>query len=703
MRGLPCNGQPSPQTATVQARSTSAPAPSGSVDDSILGRLRKLEQAVFGSGPAAENGASTDLSSTIPASSLEDGRRRDRHHSIVGEVQRQPPSRLPRRSLMNSERQQTAKFLDSTFTRYGLHVSLPHDKVDYRVANFSQFPKTPSSTATGLTPTEIGDGRPSTWLMTQKEALNFLDDFISNPFHLLPIIHVPATRSVINAFYTSLSQGEDPNPAHAALILGIAATSAFFFSGNSEASNTFTSSEEATKTALTWVRSVLNIFEQSPPCTLGCLEEVQARVILSYLVYNFEGCSGRFRFLHSCSVAAAREGSLHIVDSPSLEQQNDAVTREIKRRIWWHIVATDWMLGLMGGPTDGTYSVHPRHMNVRYPRNINDDDESLLDETINHPPDVATNLSCFLRRIQLGEISRSIIDARAPGNPETEIADPDQVLQLDRLFSDVLSELPPFLKPDGPIPPGAPPYLALQRDVVLLGFHSRRARLHRPFLLHETQDAANQQSRDICLHSARIVLSIATRLLKSSQTRQSMPSHNTRAMGRRLGCVIGHMFMVCTILALNAGVETSRKQHGVCEDGAGTVTDATADTHAEVAEACRALATAGEVSAVAARLVHNLASVLRRYRVQGVDDVGVAEPDRPPEASSNVLDDLRKEAPSLSGGVNGEDHESGIDNIAMANGDFGLDGLWDGLVADTSTAYGWDQLFAGLDSYCGPT
>ncbi|GJC85496.1 putative transcription factor lepB [Colletotrichum liriopes] len=574
--------------------------------------------------------------------------------------------------------------------------------MDYHVANVSHFPKTPASTTPGQTPTDDSESRHSTWLMTREEALVLLQDFIENPFHLLTIIHAPAAKLMVDNFYRSLAQGEDPNPAHAALILSIAATSAFFYNEGSKSLGSFTSTEEATHTALGWFKSALNILEKSRPSTYSCLEEVQARSVLAYLVYNMEGCSARFRFLHSCSLAAARENCLHLIDSPSSEQQDDVTAREIKRRVWWHIVSTDWMLGLMGGPTDGTYNVQPRQMNVKYPRNINDDEASLSDESFAMPPDTATMLSCFIKRIQLAEIARSIIDARAPGVPDAEVADYDKVLELDSLFEDALADFPSFLRPDGPIPANAPPYLGLQKDIVLLGFHSRRARLHRPFLLHDKQDAQYQPSREICLRSARTVLSIATSLLRASQDRGMVSALNVRAMSCRLGCVIGHMFMACTILALNAGLDPSRGTP-VADDGRGVSSDLTAETHAEVAQACRALASAGEESAVAEKLVRNLVGVLRRYRVQGVDDVVLPESERGVSFNADVPDDTLDEITATNkkaGGSNG-DCDAGHSSM-LGEDDLGLHELWDDMLGDTS-AFGWDQLFAGLDTYCGPT
>lgn len=354
------------------------------------------------------------------------------------------------------------------------------------------------------------------------------------------------------------------------------------------------------------------------------------------------------------------------------------------------------MLGLMGGPIDGTYAAHPNHMNVKHPRNINDDDASLADESVDHPPDTLTTTACFIRRVQLADIARRIIDARDPQSPDAEITELDKVAALDVLFAEALASFPPFLRPEGPLPPDAPRHFALQRDVVLLGFHSRRARLHRPFVLRDGSDrdaAACQSSRETCLASARAVLSVALRILRGSQAREPVRACRDRAMGRRLGCVVGHLFMACTILALNAGHDTGRE--AVVAETIGPAVDATAETHAEVAEACRALAAVGEESAVAARLVRSLVGVLRRYSVQGVDDVAA----------------LNSDKASAVGALVGEENQGGRgaeEEMASNSEDWvldypvdGLDGLWDGIISNGSTEYGWEQLFTGLDPYCG--
>ena len=76
------------------------------------------------------------------------------------------------------------------------------------------------------------------------------------------------------------------------------------------------------------------------------------------------------------------------------------------------------MLSLIGGPLDGTYAVQPRHMNVKYPRNLNDNDLGVVDDATTYPLNVPTQMSCFIQRIRLAELCRAVVDARDPGSPE---------------------------------------------------------------------------------------------------------------------------------------------------------------------------------------------------------------------------------------------------------------------------------------------
>ncbi|KAI1119723.1 hypothetical protein F5Y10DRAFT_291344 [Nemania abortiva] len=522
--------------------------------------------------------------------------------------------------------------------------------------------------------------------MTHDEALLLLRDFVRNPFHMLPIIYEPSTRALIDTFYTELGEGRPGDPISAALILSIASTSASFFAQNFTAHDVFSSTDEAAQASVAWRQTALILLDDTHSSNCKTFEECQARTILAYVVSNSEGCSARFRFLHSCSVAAARDMSLHLIDSSNntANTADDLPTREIKRRLWWHLASTDWLLGLVGGPLDGTYSIQPRHFNVRLPRNLNDNDLTQYDDTLTYPLNFPTQMSCFLQRIRLSEIIKASIDARAPGLSDVEVTDFNTVTRLDRLFETALSDLPPFLQIGAQVPPGAPLHLAQQRDLILLCFHIRRARLHRPFLLHDTEEPRYEPSRRQCIVSARTVLSIATGLLEG-------PSANGQgqifchASAYRAGLVISSIFLACTILALNIGLTL----HPVNPDaGEQRPVDANTEIVAEITRACRTLVTAGEQSTFAANLVRNLMNVLRQYRVKDIEDLVETNTNTRTGAENHTINNENRAQPGLD-----EEATNLADNLD----------LWNDFFTSMPGMDGYDQLFAGLDSFCGPT
>lgn len=215
---------------------------------------------------------------------------------------------------------------------------------------------------------------------------------------------------------------------------------------------------------------------------------------------------------------------------------------------------------------------------------------------------VLTQVSCFLQRIRLGEVCREVVDARPPGLLDVEITDINTVASLDHLFEKVLAEMPPFLQKGAPLPQGVPVQFAQQRDLILLCFNFRRARLHRPFLLHDTNNANLEPSRLQCISSARTVLSISTEMLEGSAVDRYQQLGNPLAY--RVGLVISGLFTACAVLALSAGLTWNR-----------TTGDAPTAVHTnypsseisgEISRACRVLARAGKKSTFAANLLRNL-------------------------------------------------------------------------------------------------
>ncbi|TRX95960.1 hypothetical protein FHL15_003102 [Xylaria flabelliformis] len=674
VRFVRCSGYFVHGTVRAEARGRSAVQVSLScADASILSRLAVLERAVFGDTrhgyPA--NGARSAIGTMQPSSAAS---------SQTTAVDTSSPS-----SHKDAERQQTAKYLDLTYTRDDHSITTRTRRPRFHVAPISFHLKQ----LAGQDGIGIEGSNRTAVLMMREEALLLLRDFFENPYHLLPIIYEPSARSLINTFYEQLEQGYEGDPTVAALILSIASTSASFFSRNVTTYNIFASTEEATQASVAWRETALTILDDPRFPSDGSLEGCQARAILAYVVCNIEGCSARYRFLHCNSIAIARDMSLHLVDSTTAaDTSDDQITREIKRRLWWHLASTDWLLSFVGGPFDGTYTVQPRHFVVNRPRNLNDNDLSQNDETLTYPLNVLTQMSYFLQRIRLGEICREMADARPPGLLDVEITDFDTVVSLDLLFERALAEMPPFLHKGAPAPQGAPFQLTQQRDLILLCYHFRRARLHRPFLLHDINDPRYESSRRQCISSARTVLSVSMEMLEGPSAVDQNQDFGT-PLAYRVGLVISSLFTACASLALNAGLIWNR------ETGNERTNEASTELQGEITRACRVLAKAGEKSTFAANLLRNLVGVLKQYSVKEIDDLVPPPTNSKPDNECGTGNNdnafqtcsVKDQSQSVSDPINL------ADNFTM----------WNEYLTTMPEMEGYDQLFAGLDYYCGPT
>lgn len=222
------------------------------------------------------------------------------------------------------------------------------DKVRFRVASARYPGGTPRSDASETT-LDVGQGSMHSILLPGKQdMLALVDDYIKDPSHLLHIIHAPSTRALVSDVYTRLSHGQQVRNGEVALILGIAASSAFLWDGHVDANHDFDSHEDAAYRSRVWRKAAWDLLDQSLRATSGSLQDVQARMVLAELIYNMEGCSPRFRCLQSAALAVAREISLHLTDAPDRHRGEmpdtveDGLLREIKRRTWWHLVSTDW-------------------------------------------------------------------------------------------------------------------------------------------------------------------------------------------------------------------------------------------------------------------------------------------------------------------------------------------------------------------------
>ncbi|KAK0649240.1 hypothetical protein B0T16DRAFT_127478 [Cercophora newfieldiana] len=650
-RDQPCEGGSASRAAPTDANLTE-----------ILQRLRRLEQAVFSVNKDA--GALSDCAH--PESRRSPG--------IEGSDTRHRRDGSPSADLAYPE---------------ASDVSLPNDRCPFAFQVAKPAAAGLSSFLSQWTP-EAESSR-LIFLPAKEDALALFDHFLQASHFMPSIVHASTARSAISdvcspTAATSYHRGST-RLARAAFTLSICATAAFFWEKDSPSiCRLFPSEEDICRPGHVWRRTAWDMLDQLRQLSLPpSLEEVQANAILGDLIYNIEGCSPRLRFLHSRSVAIAREMSLHLLDAkpapPGTTPKQDEYRKEVQRRLWWYISSSNWLLSVMGGPHDRTYTVNPHHTIVNFPANVNNDDPFTV-----HPPATETDMTYFNLRIRLAEVCRKVTDALPLGSGEINELPFDRIAAISRLFDEAYSSMPPTFALGAPISSNTSRATNTARRVIHLSFHARRARIFRPFLLsapnHQT-DPRFSQFRAMCLHSARVVLDVASELV-----REGLDGGKGRTQWS--GCVISHLFIACVVLVTHPGFATSR-------NGDESTPDPEAEAiGAELSNARQLLERAAKVSLVAGNLVRKLVDVLKR---------SVTASSSLSESATTIVNDSVQNA-----GYSPPWLSSGGPAIATPNGawDHGnhsqshphlSESQWADLAG---TAFpdgdGWGQLFADLDA-----
>lgn len=178
---------------------------------------------------------------------------------------------------------------------------------------------------------------------SREDAHTLFQDYIDNSyFQIANAMHAPYITSSIGRVYAQLRQGHKVDLGSAALILSFCAASAFFWNRTFSAQFDFLSEDNAATQSQIWRGAAWDLLDQAQRSASHSLDSIQARLVLADLLQNSEGITSRFRQLHSCARTSAYELRLHIVDLPGNHSLESPLLREVKRRVWWHLVATDW-------------------------------------------------------------------------------------------------------------------------------------------------------------------------------------------------------------------------------------------------------------------------------------------------------------------------------------------------------------------------
>jgi hypothetical protein len=172
----------------------------------------------------------------------------------------------------------------------------------------------------------------------------------------------------------------------------------------------------------------------------------------------------------------------------------------------------DRLASTISGPQEGIYTIHPNHINVKLPKDCNDDDLALDDSSDPSMSLQPTSMTFFLERVRLAHLCREMADIvpletnRLPQMPY------DNIIALDQKLLAFISSLPFFYKLDPESRQRSKPleamypHIPLARYCITSAAHSRRCKLHQRFLLRQSSDPRYTYSRRACLESARAAI-----------------------------------------------------------------------------------------------------------------------------------------------------------------------------------------------------
>lgn len=179
------------------------------------------------------------------------------------------------------------------------------------------------------------------WLPQYEESKIFVKKYLRDVTYLHHVIHAPSLRELIEQLYISLDRRTPLLPGHVALLLSVLASSTYNWTARDD-QTVFASVEQARRQAASWVTVTMDVLDFSRRTTTGSIEDVQAMIIVLFLVSNLEGLSLRYFDLLSTAIMMARQLALHRIDHHSGPLFTDSIRTEVGRRIWWQLAAQDW-------------------------------------------------------------------------------------------------------------------------------------------------------------------------------------------------------------------------------------------------------------------------------------------------------------------------------------------------------------------------
>lgn len=160
--------------------------------------------------------------------------------------------------------------------------------------------------------------------------------------HVHHIIHTPSIQGILDEVYESLHHQSCIKPGKLLLLLGIFLNSTYCWEQSDCDRGLFTTCLEANKQSRLWLKTLEDVLDISHRTATISVEGIQGLSISLFVLINMEGFSRRCKSVFNMTLFLARELKLHLLDHPTNEKAENLFEKEIGRRVWWFLVASDW-------------------------------------------------------------------------------------------------------------------------------------------------------------------------------------------------------------------------------------------------------------------------------------------------------------------------------------------------------------------------
>ncbi|KAH7083994.1 hypothetical protein FB567DRAFT_550997 [Paraphoma chrysanthemicola] len=541
--------------------------------------------------------------------------------------------------------------------------AIPDEDVVFRIEHIQTIPQAPTYN------TQLGKPTSCIWIPHLSETKTLLEHYISNLSHIQHVIHPPSLRTAICNLYRKISAHERLEPGTVILLLSIIANATHVWVAGDTAdgeSSLFLSSTQAHAQTRMWVKAAQTVLNATQN-DAGTLETIQGIILLSFVVCNVECVSMRYRSLISSGLLLGHELGLHRLDRDTNTTKDDLAT-EMGRRAWWYLVATDWLIAArFDGPTEGVYQAHPLQMTVNKPRNVNDID---FKDGYFFPPQPLhqpTDMSYFLQRIQLAEISRDMVDRSQMAIVKSGQSNYyEGVMTMDSKLEQMIHNVPDFFQLKNYelfAEYNRTSSIFLQAYMLNSLMHTQRCRMHLAYLTTGSRDdPAYASSREACLTSAKHIIYTETRLLESK--------HAFVQIRGRLAAILYGVFIAGIVLLMDVCLHRPQAVQDEAQRG-------------ELATALSIIQDMRNYSMAAASLHESLLQIVSRY--------GAQQPQK--QVQSDTADMLSSR--QQGGWTTLNAHENAIASATQSSSTFDQQ-----MEEPASSIYfdqlHWDDLFTGL-------